>query len=199
MSNLTFEKILKEVDLFPELGMSTCQASLVFEHSRHLTLSYDKGKLTSALLLEDEAPRNIIANAVLMNNVPRHLPTNSSVVVAGVVASMRPYKELYENDRMIAFQTIPNFDFWATKAQATAGTFTNDREERLWLDQAGFRLYPVYEVQGSQGLKRLAQASQEDLLGPLPPYIRRDYLLVSELTVYPGSHLVKIPEPGELT
>jgi len=57
---MTYAKALRELDLFPELGMDSCQASLVFKSSLPLTLLYNRGKLVSATLMLEDSPKDIL-------------------------------------------------------------------------------------------------------------------------------------------
>lgn len=197
---MSFEKILSELDAFPELGMDKCQATLLFTDSKPVTLLYEGGKLVSATLLTDQAPVDITANAVMMNGVLREIPTPLSVMVQGEVASKLPLTHIEETDRVVAFQMMPEFDFWAGFVYSPtqdAKVFSNDQDRRLWLEQVGFRTILSYDVLGSRGLRQLTQALQDGGLGPLPSYVRTDSLAIKGVSVYSGVYEVKIPQTGE--
>jgi len=194
---MTYAKALRELDLFPELGMDSCQASLVFKSSLPLTLLYNRGKLVSATLMLEDSPKDILPNAVLMNGVLREIPTKHSLMVQGNLASLkRSLNEALEADRMVAFEIMPSFDFWATGAFYPDGNskFSSAEESRLWLEQVGFRHHPTYLVQGSQGLRRLASSLQDGSIGPLPAYFSRESIALKGVSVHSGVHKVRLPE-----
>ena len=147
--NLTFDKVLSELDSFPELGLDSCQASLTFDPEvERLDLFYKGGKLSMAILYSEEEPVDIVANAVMIPGIPREIPSAMTVTVVGHVgSSSRPYADLRTSDRDHAFEAMPGFDFWAT--QANSRMFEDEVEQELWLRQVGFRVLPSFKLRGS--------------------------------------------------
>jgi hypothetical protein len=192
---MKFDEVIKELDRFPELGLSSCTAVLSIQGER-LELLYVKGKLETATITREGDPLDVTANAVIMSGIPRHLSNHLTIMVRGFVASeSQDLSFLTLKDRMQAFHIMPEFLFWATEALpvTTGFEFESHHNRNMWLSLSGFRLLPEYEVQGSQDLINLTTELASDKLGPLPTYFDRDKILIKGLTVYAKTLEVSLP------
>ena len=192
---MDFEKVLEELDALPELGLNTCEVGLVFKQGLNVSILYQDGKIQSATTLNSAGEVvNIIANAVLVYDIPREIDYKGIVTIQGTLTKMGDLEDAFVQDRDEAATVIPDFDFWVHSVATDKNLFDNSREKVIWLQTMGFRAYPVYHVTSSSGMLQLADAFSTGQIGMLPPYVDPTKISVMGLSVHSVVFTVDLPE-----